>query len=553
MSIFISHSSRDRKVTEAVCAALEARGLRCWMSHRDVQPGDNFQQSIATAIRNCKIMILIFTQNANESSEIAKEIALAGQNKLIVIPLRFEDVAPSLAFAYELSTRQWIDMFHNWEEGIHRLVDQLNLILPEAERVVEPTAASKPQKKSAASLTRPLLGGGFALALLLAGFLTWRHSQPALPPHLSIVVLPFSNISGDPGQDYVADVITDDVTVELSRIKGSFVIGRGTAFSFKGKPLDLKAIAKELNVRYILQGTAAKTDNNFHVNVALIDGLTGANIWADTIDHTVSKVDDVKRDVVFHLASALNLQLIAAESKKATIAKDPDAIDLTMRALANYNQAQNRVTSEILDLTGKALAIQPNYEPALVLRALAKADSYAQRGEESSAPLLAEAEQDALKAIELDPTDATAHYTLAEVKRFKHQINEAILSNNRALELNPNDAESVGLQARLFIEDGKSALAIKEAETAIFLSPRDTNLFTFLWAECNAYVHLAKFQEALPICEKTWGIAQLWFNATALIDIYVALGDTKKAEATKEILLKKYPNFSVTFYPGFPR
>jgi len=122
-TIFITHSSKDQKVARTICTALENRGLACWISSRNVKPGQNYQEQIVRAIRTAKIMVLVFTANANNSNEIKKELALASQNNLIVIPVRIEDVTPNEAFAYEFATRQWIDMFDDWENSIARLVE----------------------------------------------------------------------------------------------------------------------------------------------------------------------------------------------------------------------------------------------------------------------------------------------------------------------------------------------------------------------------------------------------------------------------------------------
>jgi TIR domain len=123
--IFITYSSKDQKVARTICTALENRGLACWISCRDVKPGQNYQEQIVKAIRTAKIMVLVFTANANNSNEIKKELALASQNNLIVIPVRIEDVTPSEAFAYEFATRQWVDLFDDWENSIAHLVETI--------------------------------------------------------------------------------------------------------------------------------------------------------------------------------------------------------------------------------------------------------------------------------------------------------------------------------------------------------------------------------------------------------------------------------------------
>jgi hypothetical protein len=119
--IFVSYSSKDSRVANRICAALEAKGLACWIASRDVNPGENFGEAIVNAIRAAKLMLLVFTQNANNSDEIKKELVLAGHNRLIVIPVRVEDVVPGGAFAYELATRQWIDLFEDWDRAIEQL------------------------------------------------------------------------------------------------------------------------------------------------------------------------------------------------------------------------------------------------------------------------------------------------------------------------------------------------------------------------------------------------------------------------------------------------
>jgi hypothetical protein len=126
--IFVSYSSKDSKVANQICSALEAKGLACWIASRDINPGENFGEAIVNAIRIAKLMLLVFTQNANNSDEIKKELVLAGHNRLIVIPVRVEDVVPGGAFAYELATRQWVDLFEDWDRAIERLANWIRTI-----------------------------------------------------------------------------------------------------------------------------------------------------------------------------------------------------------------------------------------------------------------------------------------------------------------------------------------------------------------------------------------------------------------------------------------
>jgi len=170
--IFISFASKDVKVALTLCSAIENRGFKCWVSARDIQPGDNFQVAIVQALRSAKVLLLVFTANSNTSEEMTKELALASQRKMIVIPLRAEDVAPNDAFAYEFATRQWIDAFADWEFSIEQLCRRLEhaLAAPEIEEapsradpvaveaaapVVEPAAPAKPKKQTIALKPTP--------------------------------------------------------------------------------------------------------------------------------------------------------------------------------------------------------------------------------------------------------------------------------------------------------------------------------------------------------------------------------------------------------------
>ena len=146
--VFISHSSKDQKIAETICLALESRGIECWLASRDVNPGENFMQAIVSAIRAAKIMVLVFTSHANESDEIKKELALASQYRLVIIPVRAEDVLPNDALAYQFAISQWIDLFKDWERQIERLTSRISGLLP-----IDPPKLSEPKQPPLHSLS----------------------------------------------------------------------------------------------------------------------------------------------------------------------------------------------------------------------------------------------------------------------------------------------------------------------------------------------------------------------------------------------------------------
>jgi hypothetical protein len=191
-SIFISFASRDQKVAATLCKALESRGFTCWISSRDIQPGENFQVAIVRAIREARILLLVFTANSNTSEEMTKELALASQNKMIVVPLRIEEVTPNEAFSYEFATRQWIDFFADWESAMEQLSRRLTAALgseaPQVASAIAPPAEPQapPPRKSRMGLFVAIGAGLLILAgaggYLATSMLGKKSPPPAAPP-----------------------------------------------------------------------------------------------------------------------------------------------------------------------------------------------------------------------------------------------------------------------------------------------------------------------------------------------------------------------------------
>ena len=177
-------------------------------------------------------------------------------------------------------------------------------------------------------------------------------------------MLPFTNLSGDPTQDYFADGITENLTTDLSRIRDSFVIARNTAFTFKGKSIDAKEIGKELGVRYVLEGSVQRDQNRVRVNAQLIDAETGAHLWADRFEEDVADLFKLQDQVVARLANALNYELVRAEAETGAHSKNPDVIDLDMRGPeALWRFLQQPTKDGILAIRAlfeQALKIDPN-------------------------------------------------------------------------------------------------------------------------------------------------------------------------------------------------
>src|SRR3954468_5349250 len=162
--------------------------------------------------------------------------------------------------------------------------------------------------------------------------------EPLSAPRLSIVVLPFVNMGGYPEQDYLVDGLTESLTTDLSRIHGSLVIARNTAFTYKGKSPDLRQIGRELNVRYVLEGSVQRSGDRLRMNVQLIDAESGKHLWAERFDKPVADLFDMQDEIVSRLANALDAQLVAAEARRAERSLNPDSMDLCFQGRAWLNK-----------------------------------------------------------------------------------------------------------------------------------------------------------------------------------------------------------------------
>jgi adenylate cyclase len=191
--------------------------------------------------------------------------------------------------------------------------------------------------------------------------------ENSAPPRLSMVVLPFVNIGGHPEQEHFVDGVTESLTTDLSRIRGSFVIGRNTAFTYKGKAVDLKQIGRELNVRYVLEGSVQRGGNLMRVNVQLIDAETGSHLWAERFDKPLADLFDMQDEIVARLASALDAQLVAAEALRAQRAPNPDSMDLYFQGLAWFNRGMSPDNlAQARSFFERALSANPGNIDALI-------------------------------------------------------------------------------------------------------------------------------------------------------------------------------------------
>jgi len=302
--------------------------------------------------------------------------------------------------------------------------------------------------------------------------------RTAAVSRLSLLVLPFDNLSGDPEQEYFADGLTEDLTTELSRLPGAFVIARNTAFTYKGKPVDVKQIGCELGVRYVLEGSVRKAGQRIRTSAQLIDAQSGAHVWADRFDREMTELFELQDAITLELARVLNVQLVEAESRRSQRSANLDALDLEMQARAHCNRGCTcENIAAAIRLYDRALEVDPDCVQALAGLGEALYTNVACLWSEARGDDLRRAERAAVRALELEPQNAWCHFSLGAVRRMQNRFEEAIVELETAIQLNPNLHSAHSVLGFTEIAAGRFEDSIPSFLEAIRLSPRDPMLF----------------------------------------------------------------------------
>jgi adenylate cyclase len=351
---------------------------------------------------------------------------------------------------------------------------ELRSVSPASPALVKPNALPAPLVVCIAALCA-------IAALSVYLFHALYRFAPADPGHLSMVVLPFANLSGDSSQDYFADGITENLTTDLSRIRKSFVIAPRTALTYRGKSVDAKEVGKELGVRYVVEGSVQRDQNRVRVNAQLIDAASGAHLWADRFEEDVADLFKLQDQVVARLGNTLGFELVRAEANKSARSANPDAIDLTMRGWAvlwQGIQRQSMAEKQAIyyaarPLFEQALAIDPNYADALAGDAMTYMVDYlygwSPAGTNYDEKIVGQAD----RAIALAPDDVRGYYPKSVYLRMSNRANEAVQVASDGLAVNPNSNQLYGARSAAEVALGRFEQAKSDAQESIRLSPRD--------------------------------------------------------------------------------
>jgi len=411
--------------------------------------------------------------------------------------------------------------------------------------------APTPQKRrfGRAPLAAALIG----LLIVIAGGAWWFFAAnqaasvtakaPAEAARLSIVVLPFANLSGDPGQDYLADALTDALTTALARMRDTFVIARNTAMTFKGKPVDAKAIGKELGVRYVLEGSVQPSGDKMRVNAQLIDAGAGAHLWAQQFDTPRADLLQTQDAIVTHLTHALDVQLTEAEAArlKRTPAANPDAEDLALQCSAGASKVGGigKEADAAYALCEQALAIDANNVRALTqlgwkffLPAMGGVSGDPKRDLERADELVS-------KALALDPDWTAIHDLKGVILLIQARFPEAIVEHERALALDPSNSDAARDLGFDYLRFGEFDKSFEYFDKAIWESPHDPSLAHLYGGKASANFGLKRYDQAIDWARRAIAVNPNYIqyvHATLIAALALAGHDAEAREALKRYL-----------------
>jgi len=458
--VFISYARSTAKQAQVLADALRGLGYQVWRDD-ELLPHRANSEVIEERLRSAKVVLVVWSAEAAKSHWVRAE-ADAAREAGTLVQVRVDDAVPPLPF----NQIQCADL-SGWT-GDGEAPGWRNVVASVADLVGRSAIAAS------------------------------ASDRPA------IAVLPFTNLSGDPEQEYFSDGISEDIITALSKLRWFFVIARNSSFIYKGKSVHMKQVAEELGVGYVVEGSVRKGGDRIRISAQLNDVATGSHVWAERYDRGLADVFEVQDEITEAIVAAIEPQLYAAEEFRAR-RKPPnsmDAWDLVMRALTHYwriTRQDNVVAQALLE---KAISIDPKYGQALSVLAASHTFS-AHMGWSEMATVVPVARRSALAAIQADGEDPWAHFALGCVYLFNRQFDDSLAEFEVALRLNPNFALARAYYGLTLSYCSRWEEGDEAARRALRFSPRDP--FSSVYMSINSYAQFVgrNYQEAMRMARES--------------------------------------------------
>ena len=513
--VFVSYARSDKARVAPLVAAIEAKGWSVWWDP-EIDPGQEFDRQIGAALKAAAAVLVVWTPVSVESRWVRGE-AREGAERGILVPLRFEGANLPI----DVRALHTTD-FDDWGEDPQS---------PQAQEVLR--ALGDILARQGAGQSKPIKPDSVQLA---------SRTGPA---RVSICVLPFTNMSGDPDQEHFSNGITEDIITELSRWRLLSVRSRSASFRYRGVAVDMKQVARELNVRYIVEGSVRRVGERIRITAQLIDAETGSHIWGEKYDGNLAEVFSVQDQVVQKIVSTLVGRVQAADIERAR-RKPPTSLaayEYVLKANAlPWDEPES--AAEATRLLEAAIKLDPGYGLAHAVLAALRWDSWRRDRSDSDAGLQ-EAYALAKRAVELDQNESTCFAMLGHVCLRRRSFDQALQYGQRAIELNPTNPFN-----RADIGDILNYVGRAEDALASFKLTREIDPYfdeAWYWrAMGQAYMILHRYEEAL----ETFGHVQAPppRNLALAAGCHARLNDFDSANAIAAECLNKEPDFSIKHF-----
>src|SRR6266446_2413678 len=513
--VFVSYSSKDKASADAICQRLESEGILCWIAPRDVDAGTDWTERIIQAIDSCPVFVLVFSENANQSDHVRREVAKACSSRLAVIPVRIANTVPSSSLAYFLGTVHWLHAvippldkhLSLLTERVKQLLDDQKKsanetkIIPKTE--IQPTVSAG--KRARGIVGALLVGAGMVIASW------WFDRKPLVTeiPAKSIAVLPFENISPNKDDAYFADGVQDEILNNLAKIAQLKVISRTSVMQYRAdNKRDLRQIATALGVANVLEGTVRRDGNHVRVSTELVDARNDNTIWADSYDRDLTDIFAIQSEVAQTIVRKLNATL-SPEEKRSIEAKPTDnleAYDLYLRANELIMDAGaslgsgdiERPLREAIGFLERAVQLDPKFTLAYCASGLAHDLLYFFPDATPERRALADAAINS--ALRLQPDLPEVHLAYAYHLYYGyHDYEQARAQLAIAKRGLPNDVEAIALQSYIDCRQGNFEKAIQELRGAITRDPRNK---VSLQALADTFYYTRQFSAAEQIYDR---------------------------------------------------
>ena len=352
--------------------------------------------------------------------------------------------------------------------------------------------------------------------------------QPARP---SLLVLPFRNTTADPQRDYLADMVTSDLTVDLSHMRDVAVIAAATAASYRNSPLDIRQIGRELGVRYLVVGSIAHVGKLVRTNVQLVDAASGEQLWGDRFEHEAADHVGIENTITGRIAASLYIQLVRAEGRRAETNPQPDALALRLRATSLFfGSVAPEHTLAAREMLQRSVTLDPGSAEAWARLGEVIVSDYLNRWNQTGDDPIAEAEDAVGKALLIEPAEALPHFAHGLIQRARGDHHSAAEAFSRAIELDQNFALAYAHKGNSLTLIGRPAEARELVEHALRLSPNDPSLGIFHWILGRANFFVGDYEQAVSWLHRSvQARTNLWYNRLYLISAYALLGKHEEA------------------------